>query len=357
MAGNGLLPDQIDDLVNNTLHKFEKDKFVDISMELQRYFAMNNYLLDDKIGAAGGDLLQWQIKVRNTGAAHNTGMYAVDDIKVSDVSKKCTVPWTKQTTHMAYDIDEPEFNSGNAVRILNMLRLRRHDALSSFCELTEDNFWGRPDDPNTEAEQLKPRGVPYWIVTNPTTGFNGGAPDKFTDVAGLSPATYSRWRNWTSQYATISKRDLVKQMREATVKCNFKAPISHPSPVKSGKPRHAICTTYEVLSRLEELLEEQNTNLGSDLASKDGDTMFRKVPVYWVPWLDANSGTGTDYGKNPVYGIDRNAFRMVFKTGRYMKRTKPIIAPNQHSVRHVHWDSWCQYQCFDRRSNFVLDQK
>lgn len=359
----GLSPDQIDDLVENTLHHFERDKWVDISTELQRYFAMDNYLLDDRISIAGGDQLQWQIKVRNTGAAKNTGMYAVDDIKVADVTKHAIVRWTKQTTNMAYDIDEPEFQSGNAVRILGLLQVRRHDALTSFAELMEDNFWGRPANATDEAEKKKPYGVPYWIVRNGTKGFNGSKPGSHPDVAGLDPDTYTRWRNYTGSYASIAKRDAIRLMREACTFANFRQPISHPSPVKGDKPRYAICTTYEVLQKMEELNEEQNTNLGNDIASRDGDTYFRKVPVYWIPWLEQNhDDTGTlnetanPYGKNPIYGIDRNSFRMVFKQGRFMKRMRPIIAPNQHSVRHVHWDSWCQFQCLDRRCNWVITQ-
>jgi len=357
----GLTPDQIDDLVVNTLHDFEKDKWVDISTELQRYFAHENYLLGNRIGVSGGDQLQWQVKVRNTGAASNTGMYAVDNIKVADVMKHCNLKWTKQTTHFAYDIDESAFNSPTAVRILELIKTRRHAALTDFAELMEQNFWGLPSDPTDEIESKKPNGVPYWIVRNATKGFNGAAPigASHTTVAGLSPTTYDRWRNWTGSYKVVDKRDLVRHMREAAVKCNFRAPVEHPGASKA--PRFRICTTYEIIQGLEEQAEQQNSNLGNDVASRDGDVMFRKTPVSWVPYLDNNQDTtGTDdnshLGKNPVYGIDLEQFRMLFKTGAFMRQSKPIIAPNQHTVRHVHWDSWTQFQCLNRRSNFVLTQ-
>jgi len=356
----GLTPDQIDDLVENTLHDFEKDKWVDISTELQRYFAHENYLLGNRIGVSGGDQLQWQVKVRNTGAASNTGMYAVDEIKVADVMRHCNLKWTKQTTHMAYDVDESAFNGPDPYRILDLIKTRRHAALTDFAELMESNFWGFPADATDEAETKKPNGVPYWIVRNATTGFNGGVPiGTHTTVAGLSPVTYDKWRNWTGTYKVIDKRDLVRKMREAAVKCNFREPVSHPG--QSKDQRWRICTTYEVISLLEESLEQQNQNLGNDVASKDGDLMFRRTPVTWVPYLDNNDDdTGVDatnsLGKNPIYGIDLNAFRMLFKTGAYMRKTKPIIAPNQHTVRHIHWDSWTQFQCLNRRCNFVLTQ-
>lgn len=360
---HGLTPEQIDDLVENTLHRFEKDKWVDISLELQRYFAMENMLLKDRIAMDGGDQLQWQVKVRNTGSASNTGMYAVDNVKVADVSKSCKVPWTKQTCNMGYDVDEPAFNSGSAVRILNYLKMRRHDALTSYAELMEKNFWGYPNDPADEAESKKPLGVPYWIVRNANRGFNGGLPlsGNHSTVAGLSPTTYPTWRNWTAQYKTIDKHGLVRELREACVKCKFKPPVKHPSPVNQESPRYVMPTTYEVIQKLEEILETQNSNLGNDVASKDGDLIFRKTPMVWVPYLDENhdptAGVATnDLGKNPVYGIDLGAFQMVYMRGKFMRRTQPIIAPDQHSVRHVHWDTWMQYRCFNRRTSFVVTQ-
>jgi hypothetical protein len=360
---NGLAPTDIDDLVELTLNHFEKDKWTDISTELQRYFAYENMLLGDRIGVDGGERLQWQVKVRNTGGARNTGLYAVDDVRVADNMKNCQIGWTKQTASMAYDIDEEGFNSPDAVRIVNLLSTRRHDALTSFAELMEDNFWGLPSNTTDEEELKKPFGVPYWITRNSTLGFNGSLPigGGHSTVAGLSPTTYTRWRNFSGSFRVIDKRDFVRKLREATVKCDFKQPVSQPSPSGSGKPRYILATTYEVIQRLEELLEAQNDNLGNDIASKDGDVMFRKQPVTWVPWLDANQDTtaadaNNHYGKNPIYGIDRKSFRMVFKTGKFMQRSKPLVAPNQHSVRHVHWDSWCQFQCFDRRRNFLLTQ-
>ena len=361
---NGLLPHDIDDLVELTLNHFEKDSWVDISTELQRYFAYENLLMGDRIGVDGGERLQWQVKVRNTGGAKNTGLYAVDDVKVADNMKSCTVNWTKQTANMAYDVDEEGFNSPNANRIVNLIKTRRHDALTSFAELMEDNFWGFPANTTDENEQRKPLGVPYWIVRNNTLGFNGGLPHStgHTTVAGLSPTTYTRWKNFTGGYRNMDKRDLVRKMREAVMKCEFRQPVSQPSPA-GGKPAYVLASTYEVIQRMEELLEDQNDNLGNDIASKDGDVTFRRTPMNWVPWLDLNQDTtGTasvdanPYGKNPIYGINNRAFRMVFKTGKFMQRTQPIIAPNQHSVRHIHWDSWCQFQCFDRRGNFVLNQ-
>jgi len=353
---NGLRPEQIDDLVNNTLHKFDKDRWTDISLELQQYFAYDNMLLGERIGVDGGDQLQWQVKVRNTGSAKNTGMYAVDDVKVSDVSKSCLLPWTKQTCNMGYDVDEPAFNTPDAVRILALIKLRRHDALTSYAELMEQNFWGYPANLTDESELVKPRGVPYWIVKNSSKGFEGLAQSGHTTVAGLNPSTYNMWRNWTDTYKVIDKHDLVRKLREACTKCKFKAPVPYPSTTNTSAPRYVMPTTYEVISKFEEIVESQNSNLGNDIASKDGQVLFRRTPFIWVPYLDNAAGAATVYGANPIYGINKDSFSMVFKRGSFMRRSPVLTAPEQHTVRHIHWDTWMQFRCVDRRGNFHISQ-
>ena len=358
---SGLQPHQLDDLVETTLNSFVKNKWVDISTEFQEFFGHNNFLLDDKMSHADGERLQWQVKTRNTGAARVSGLYAVDDVVVADVMKSCTVPWTKSTTNFGYDHDEAAFQRTSATRIVDVIQARRHAAMTDWAELMEDLFWGLPQS-QTSEELLKPYGVPYWIVRNDNEGFNGGNPitGGFTDVAGLSPTTYSQWRNYTGRYSAISRRDLVRLLRRSITKCHFKEPINHPG--KAKKPRFIMATTFEILEGLTELLEEQNTNLGSDLDKFDGAVTVRRHPVYWVPYLDTYhdptaADNNNDYGCNPIYGIDRNSFQCVFLSGKWMKRTKPITAPNQHSVRHVHFDTWMNYRCMNRRCNFVITQQ
>lgn len=349
----GLSPEKIDDLVENTLRSYDKNSWTDISTSLQDYFATSNFLLDDKVGHTGGTRLQWQVKVRNTGAAKVSGLYGVDDVQTKDVMKSVSVPWTKTTTNFGYDIDEEGFQSGDMHKIVDVMQTRRHAAITDWIELQEELFWSMPAN-TTDAEMMKPLGIPYWIVRNATTGFNGGNPSGHSDVAGLSASVYSNWRNFTGQYTNIAKRDLVKLLRKAVRQCNFKEPVSHPG--QSTRPRFSLATTEEVVEGLEEVLEEQNMNLGNDLASKDGMAVLRRFPVKWVPYLDQYSGASTVHGKNPIYGIDRNSFKVKFKTGAWMRRSKPHVGTDSHTTRHVHFDTWMQYQCKNRRCNFVVSQ-
>lgn len=351
-----LRPTQIADFVEATLEKFHRDAWVDISLDLQDYAVMSTLLQGNKVGFEGGEQLQWQVKVQNTGAARNTALYDEDQVSVADVLKSVKVPWTFQTTNFSYDEREPAFQSGPE-RIVDLIKLRRHAALNDLVELLETNFWSMPADSTTDSEQLKPFGVPYWVHGTSATssfGFNGGNPPNFSSGAGgLSSTSYPNWANGNATYSAVTKEDLVRVWREAFVKCKFRAPNPHPTPHTQAW-RHAHFTNYNVLGTLEEILEDQNDDLGNDVASKDGMVKFRSTPVMWVPYLDQNTITDGVTHTDPIFGLDLNVFKCVFKTGEFMKSHAPQKAPHQHRVRTVHIDTMQQFICYDRRRNYVL---
>lgn len=282
--------------------------------------------------------------VSNSSAAKNTGLFEVDDVDVPDVMQQVRIPWRHSTTNMAFDRREEEMNSG-AARIVDLVDVRRTTSMISYAELFETDFWSNPAD---STDKLKMFGVPYWIVWNATEGFNGSNPSGYTAGAGgLDSDTYTRWKNWSAQYSMVTKDDLVKKMRKASTFTRFMAPrMSNPSTFNTGDDYGYYCT-YDILSGLEELLEAQNQNLGNDIASKDGRTMFRGNPVIWAPILENKDNS-------VMYGINWGVFKIAFLRGEVMKQTGPERAPSQHTVINVHWDSTTQVMVRDRRRNFVI---
>ena len=238
-------------------------------------------------------------------------------------------------------------------RLVNLLQTSRVDAMTDLAELMEGNFWSKP---TSSSDNLAPYGVPYWINTtsySTTGGFNGGRPTGFTDVGGLDPNTYSRWKNWNAQYVAVSKSDLIRKWREAATKTEFKPPVD--GPFSNMKSNWGYYTDYTVLGTLEEILESQNDNLGNDVASKDGNTIFRRIPVEWVPYFHNNSGTGDT--TNPIYGINWAVFKPCFLQGEYMKETKVQPHPYQHRTLVSYTDCTMNFSCVDRRrGGFVLSK-
>ena len=336
-----LQANNLNDLILSTLKDLGELKFTAIISDLQKHVAMRELIKKNRIVLDSGTAIQWQLMIGTSNAAKWTGMYAQDNVDVREVMTQASMPWRHSTTN--YGVDQREIDMNREPRrIVELIKVRRIDAMTAMAELLENAFWGVPG----PMDDRTPHGVPYWIVKNNVEGFFGGAPTGFTDVGGVSPTTYTRWRNWTSQYAAVTKADLVRKLRQAYTKTNFTPPTEGIPTYSTGR-KYGMYTNYEVISKLEEILEGQNDDLGNDVASQDGLVHFRKIPVEYVPRLDADT-------TNPIYGIDWGNFKTYVLRGWWLKETRIGNVANQHTVSTVHIDNTLNWVCKDRRSNFVL---
>jgi len=338
--------DDIADLVALTQRDLGRMNWTEIATDLQEYVALPQILRKERVRFGSGYGIQWQVMLTHSGAAKTTGLYAVDSVNVGDVMTNANIPWRHITTNYAIERREVAMNR-NPARIVELVKVRRSDAMISLAVLMETQFWNKPAD-STDASSIF--GVPYWIVSNATTGFNGGNAAGFTGGPGgidRTVATNSRWKNYTGRYVNISVSDLVVKWRAAATKTKFMSPT--PIPDYNTGNRYGYYTNYDVIGEMESALESRNSNLGNDLAVKDGRVVFRQVPIHWVPYLDDNT---TD----PVYGINWGVFKPVFLAGEYLNESRPQRAANQHTVLQTHVDLTCNIECRDPRRCFVLDK-
>jgi len=346
--------DNIADIVATTLKNLGRFKITNLAYNLQDYIGMRELFNAKKIQIDDGIGLEWNIMTDTNDAARYVGLYATDTVHVGDFMQKANAAWKNCTVSYAFERRELKFNRG-ASRIVDKVKTQRMAAHIDQVELFEAGLWNCPQG---SEDVLTPNGIPYYIVTNATEGFNGGVPKygsglAFSDCAGLSPTTYPRWRNWTAQYTDITKADLVRKWRKAMRFTKFKSPTPNEDipEYDEGKGGRGFYTTYTVLATLEEMLESQNDNLGNDIASKDGEVMFRRTPVTWVPYLEDNAPYG---GTDPIYGIDWATFFPYFLEGEFMREEVIKGAANAHTVTAVHIDSTFNFVCKNRRRNFVL---
>lgn len=335
------LTDQdIQDLVVGTLKELGRLKFNQIAQRLQEYEVFSKIMKKDKVSFDGGVGVQRSIMIDHSSAAKNVGLYEVDDVNVNDVLVQINIPWRHTTTNWAFERREILMNSGGYKKIVDLLKVRRTDGMLSLVELMEEDFWSKPAD---SSDEVKPFGIKYWVVPNATEGFNGGNPSGFTAGAGnLNATTYPRWKNYTAQYTDVTKADLIKKMRTAYRKIRFKSPIQISDFRKGTGEMYRLYTNETLISSLEDIGEAQNENLGRDLASMDGEMVFRKNPIKWIPQLDEDS-------TNPLYMVNWNYFCPVFLKGDYLRESDPMYAPNQHNTKVVHVDCTYNYLCTDRR--------
>ena len=332
---------QLNDLVMTTLRDLGKPKFTEIATDLQRHTAVQQLLKKNRVVLESGIGVQWDVMVNHTGSAANVGLGASDTINIVDTMVQAQADWRNTTANYAIIGQEISMNEQPA-RIVNLVQERRIACMIAIAEIMESNFWGPPV---ASTDLVTPWGVNMWVVKNGTEGFNGGAPSGYTTI-GLNPTTYPRWTNWTAPYTAVTKDDLIRKWRKAATFTDFKPPVDGIPTFNTGD-QYGYYTNYGVIGPLEEALESQNENLGSDIASQDGKPIFRRSPVNWVPKLEADT-------TNPVYGINWGVFKTYILSGWWLRETNVPVYPGQHTVSAHFMDSTYQWISKNRRCNFVL---
>jgi hypothetical protein len=344
-----LQADQILDLIKTTQRELGELKFTELASDLTEHVAMEQLLRKNRATFDSGTGIQFNLMVGHSDAAKEVGLFEVDSLDIQDHMILGNIPW--RHTNVNYAIERREIAMNREPRrLVELIKIRRSDAMASLAELMEKRFWGKP---GSSADQKQAYGLSYWIVYNPnasTPGFEGGNPAGFSQgAANIDSDAYPRWRNWSAKHTAGEGAldTLVDNWREAAVKTAFKPiPGVTDTPYGTGTS-YGYYTNYDVLGKLEKRLNNQNDNLGNDLAPKDGKVIFRGVPVTYVPYLDKSES-------EPVFGINWGKFRPVFLSGEFMREMGPEVAPSQHTVYVTHVDTTMNYLCYDRRRQFVL---
>lgn len=338
------------DMAKTTQKNLGKMKFTVAASDLQDHIAFNSLLRRRRVTFQSGTDVQWNVMTKHSGAASVTGLFALEDVAYSSVMQIANVPWRHVKTYYIIDERLVKMNSGPS-KVVDMVEKGRADAVVGLAELMEGKFWEDTPAANTDD----PLGVPYYIVRNASAGFNGGNPtyDSTNGAGNLDSDTYSRWKNYTDRYTNITKADLIRRWRKAATFTKFRNPRGMPGNDYSSGDRRGYYTNYDVIGTLEEVLEDQNQNLGNDIASKDGRTVFRGTPVTWVPYLDSEASQAS---QDPVYGIDWGTFKVAILRGEWLNELEPIRSPRSPRVIEVH--TYCTYNlvCYDRRRQFVIDK-
>ena len=205
-----LQADDIADLIKVTQKDLGKLRWTEIASDLQEYVALPSILQSEKVSYQSGYGIQWNVMVDTSGAAKDTGLFAVDSVNVGDVMQTASAPWRHLTTNYAIERREVAMNRDPA-RIVELVRIRRADAMIDLAKHMENRFWSRPDSA-TDTEKLY--GVKYWITDQGSgvEGFTGGAAYGST-VADINPDTYTNWKNYSARYAAVSSTDLIRDWR------------------------------------------------------------------------------------------------------------------------------------------------
>jgi len=347
---------EIADLVITTLEDLGRMRFQQIAQPLQEYEVMSHFLKKDRVQIDDGYGIKRTLMLNYGSAARRTGLFGTDDVNVYDHLAQLSVPWRQVTTNWAFEKREMLMNRGKS--LLNKIILpRRAGAMIALAEILEADVWKTLGATDDEA----PFGIPYYIVKDTTTGFNGGHAAGHSSTAGIDVGTYPNYKNYTVTYDTGTAGDeftttnTLKPLRTMHRKLGWRSPVSTPDlGGTTTMNRYRLYVNEAVITGMEGLGEAQNENLGRDLARYGGDRdiaqdtlLFRRHPIVWIPKLDDDS-------QNPVYMMDLSTWNPVVLRGDFLRESAPKEAPNQHNTMVVHVDLSYNYVCVDRRRNGIL---
>jgi hypothetical protein len=333
----------IDDAVLLTQQNLVKrGAFLDLQTDLTDHVAVREMWKSRKKTFSGGDPWRWQAQIDHNYSARTVGLFETDGSSLTDTMIQCEVSARHINAHYIYDQREPDFQRGGH-KIVDLIQTRYVAMMVSFYELMETILWTKPAD---STDEKTPYGITYWITKAASEGFEGLDPSGFSaGRGGKSSTTYPRWANWGSPYVDVAKEDLIRKMRKGHRKTQFRSPVAHAQP-DLGSTKNGIYTNDAVIGLFEEILEAQNMNLGNDIASKDGRTLFKGTPVTYAPKLDDDS-------QNPVYTIDWKWLTIGIMAGWENQLTKPYMVPGKHLVRRVDLDCTLQMICSNLRKQAV----
>lgn len=100
------------------------------------------------------------------------------------------------------------------------------------------------------------------------------------------------------------------------------------------------------ISEFEDVGEAQNENLGRDVASMDDMIAFKRHPLIYIPYLDADTS-------NPIYMNDVETIKPIILKGDYLRESDAEKVPGKHNWYKVDVDLSINFVCTNRRANCV----
>ncbi|MHC4506787.1 MAG: hypothetical protein ACYTFI_26150 [Planctomycetota bacterium] len=353
----GVQASAIPALVTATLSKYRRDDLTDLTTDVQEHVALSDLMKKHRMVFEGGEDYEFIYQDDLPDSARATTIHDDDVIVGQDDLGTGNVPIRHFTTNTTWSELEKKFNAGPA-RIVDYVKARKNAAIKALHRLIEEQFWGKPA---TSSNTTSLWGVDYWI-TYPSVysadGFVGGNPSGFSGgCAGIDSTSVPRYSNYYGRYTYKTYEDLGLVWSRAVKRCRF-VPITptpgNPVPITRGQ-----YAGLDVTERLGAIVRSQNDNWGNEVAAgQTSDPLFHRIPVKWVPQLDAALTGDTDSRSalaayDPIYGINWGVAKCIYFTDEWLHHTlRPH--PPRHRDWVSHWDLSAN-MCFEeRRSSFML---
>jgi len=337
------LTDQnIADMLTTTLHNLGRGRFHQIAQELAEYYVMPRLLRKGNVKIqTSGIGIKETLMTSDGGSSRWVGLNEEDSYNWEDILTQLTVVWCRLNDNMMWERRMLLENRGEA-RINNCIKPQRVAMMLRIAKALEAAYFGTPDATDTKV----PWGLKYWCTKNATTGFNGGLPSGFSTKGGVNITTYPSFKNYTFQYTSVTKADVIKKLRTAHRATNWRSPYKTSEMVSEWGARRQIYMNEETISSFEDVGEAQNENLGRDVAPYDDQISFKKHPLIYIPYLD-------DDTTNPIYMNDVETIKPIILKGDYLRESDAHKVAGKHNTYAVDLDLSINFVCTNPRANVV----
>lgn len=343
------------DLQRTTLQNLPKQEF-EVALQQQEYHVVNKWFTKDKMELDSGTSIERNIILDPQGNAQHVRLFQKLTSNVPENQVKITAPWCQVTSSYALERREILRNRKPAGYI-SLLKSRRVTAAVSLANLLEDRAFRSPD---SQTDDLNPRGVPYWLnkadaavssagdFIGQTIRFGDGTT-LATNKGGISGSANPNWRNYAFTYTAVN-RELVKRMSRAFYATQFKSPILAKDLTDGPLANFRIYVGLDTMVDLEDLADSKNENLGSDLLPFHGVTAFKRIPLLHTPQLN----TDTD---SPIIAINHDMFFPYILEGDWMREDDPMNDVEQPDTFTTRMSGSYQFFCKNLRLGGFVGSK
>lgn len=340
------------DMLKTNLLKLNKKKVVECAAEFTGYLAQKWITKKKSRIIKGGRGDQWTIwDTIPEDAARFKNPLEPDDTNITPLLKQASITWrhceTNWSYHYIYDV---LMNKNDPDRIATEMEVREAASNLALLKLLEGKLFGAPPG---SSDTTNPLNIRYWIVTNATDGFNGGAPSGHTTVAGIDPSTNEWWKNYTFTSSDFSYEQFSEKLSDAIYSTDWKAPVPFSQNMLPDDVEHELMGPRYVHNQAKRLVRSQNDQNGRDIDAyeKDGAMMLCGKPLMVVPYLDTAGSGGVPL--NQLFGIDHSSFHTIILDGDNMRNTGPLRSSNNKDLYQVFKTLTMNVVCRNRRRQFV----
>lgn len=347
----GLTDAQMISLLNSTLSKFLRDKFIS-TQKLQQYAVCEKFILTSRPGVSlDSHTFEWTVRLRaNEGSFRGVNFHEPWQAVEGPEPVRARVPTIKyEGKGIVIDRREKAMNAGPEA-IIDVLRFKTDAFFEEVFNVLEQHILSRPV---SQSDTVRLWGLGMWarpsmtstgtFVSDPTGSF-GGTYIRYQDgtvssiLAGIDAANVvnERWRNWCFTHSGVMDFSVCEAIRRANNYTGFRA-----FPRKIGTTVMGNCSIFMNQAFHEQYLTL--VNLGPDdrgvgpnradiFPYQDGS--LNGVNIIRTPQLDFDSMA-------PIYGVRHDQVYLARMPGFWFKRNGFREMPNAHNSLYDPMDVCC----------------